>query len=339
MRIAIVGTSKVGGGNNRMKAYKYYLQSKNHYVDIIQIPFSSYVSKIWFFYQRVYAQISDKEPVIMKKIANKVEKIIRKKKYDAIIGVDTRMSYFLTKDFSCLKLFSCESLEADQLLFHNKNIDLKRVQRLREMELEIMMKSDYVIFPWETTENYVRKNIWNGDNFITIKYGCYPKNKTASYFFPPSIISLGTLYGSWTNKELLSYLTRVSHYPIHVYGKFKPQRKYHLNYKGFASSLDIYYKYQFGLNTISKDPFRKNHFSSRILGYLAVGLPVLSPEWFTLSNELKGCLAYNEDTFNELVEEYSDREKWQKLCEEATKQGRELDWKITLKPLEKLLEK
>ncbi|GAG87798.1 unnamed protein product [marine sediment metagenome] len=174
---------------------------------------------------------------------------------------------------------------------------------------------------------------------MTIKYGCYPKDKNPSYFYPCSIISLGNLKQYWSNKTLLSQLIKTSPYKIDVYGKHKPHEKYDINYKGYAKSLDIIYDYQFGVNTVSKDNFRKNHFSSRIISYLAHGLPVLFPEWQKFPNKLKGCLSYNETNFVEVIEEYSEKDKWEKICIEAKEQGKELDWKITLRPLEKLINK
>jgi hypothetical protein len=75
------------------------------------------------------------------------------------------------------------------------------------------------------------------------------------------------------------------------------------------------------------------------LSYLAYGLPVLSPDWMQYSHELKGCLPYNEYNFVDLVDEYSEKDRWEKLSEDAIEQARELDWRITLKPLEKLIEK
>lgn len=337
MKIAIIGTSKMGGGYVRIMAYKNFLESKNHHVDLIQFPSGSYESKICFYYQRARARLRGHEKWAMKKLADMLEKRIKEQSYDVVIGVETPFSYVLTRELGCLKIFSCETLEADELYFSKKVGDLERIHSFREMEQEILMKSDYVVFPWETTENYTRKYIWDGNNFVTLRYGCYPQNKTVPYFFPVSIISLGSLWGYWTNKELLSSLTSVSPYVIHVYGRVKPQRKYHLNYRGFAKSLDIFYNYQFGLETVSKGVFRLH--SSRIMSYIAYGLPALSPDWMKFSYELKGVVPYNENNFVDIIDEYSDRDRWETLSREAHQQARELDWRITLKPLEKLIEK
>ena len=139
------------------------------------------------------------------------------------------------------------------------------------------------------------------------------------------------------SKAYISSVRFTSFLALNVYGRTKPESRYNLKYKGFAPSLDILCNYQFGLNTVSKDIFRQNHHASRILSYLAYGLPVLSPEWMKFSHELKGCLPYDEDNFIDLIDKYSERERWEKLSEEAHTQAHELDWNITLKPLEKMI--
>lgn len=338
MKIAIIATPISGGGHNRAMAYKKFLDSKNHCVDLLYVT-EGWQSEISFFYQRVRAHLKGKEVKLMKEIALRLENKIKSGGYDAVIGVESLFSYVLTRDLDCLKIFSWESMAADEIYFathSGRDFDPELIHCVREMELEICQHSDYVVFPWETTENYVRKNICDGNNFLTIRYGCYPQSKLVSHFFPPSIVSIGGLGAYWTNDELLSHLTNISPYVIDAYGSSQPQKKYRLNYKGFAPSLDVLYNYQFGLNTVSKDIFRRNHFASRILSYLAYGLPVLSPDWMQLSHELKGCLPYNENNFVDIVNQYSERSLWDKLSKDAHAQAYELDWNFTLKPLEKI---
>ena len=340
MKIAIIATPYFGGGRIRAIAYKNFLQSKNYCVDMLNVD-EIWQSKVHFFYQRARAYLRGKEPRLMMKIADRLERKIKEGNYDAIIGVESLLSYVLTRDLGCLKIFSWEAMLADEFYFEDhrkKHFDPDRIHRVRTMELEICEKSDYVVFPWETTENFARKNIYDGNNFVTIRYGCYPKSKPVQNFFPPSIVSVGGLRGQCQNAELLSYLTSISPYVIDAYGN-QPDRKHKVNYKGFAASLDVLYGYQFGLNTLSKDIFRRNHFSSRVLAYLAYGLPVLSPDWMQLSHELKGCLPYNENNFVDLVDKYSDKRVWEKLSKEAHAQACALDWNITLKPLEKMITK
>ena len=327
----------MGGGNQRTMAIMNFLKSKGHNVDIIQFPGQNCTSRLWYYYQRGLARITSHEKRHMKKIADRLEKVIKEKKYDVAIGVETPFSYVLTRDLNCLKIFCCESLATDELYFSKNFGTIERIRILREMETEILKESDYVVFPWKTTESYVRKYIWNGSNFVTIKYGCYPKSKTASYFFPTSIVSLGNIGWYWSNRELLSYLNRISPYVIDCYGDYKPPKKYGINYKGFAKSTEVVLNYQFGLNTVSKDAFRCNHHASRILTYLSFGLPVLSPDWLQFSHEVKGVLPFNEGNFLEIVETNSDRDRWEKLSKYAYEQACELEWNKVLQPLEKLI--
>lgn len=337
MKIIIISPAQTGGGNEKALAYAKFLQSLNHTVNLVQIPGKSFHSKLFYYYNRGTALLHGREKRHMKKTADFLEKIIRKNPCDVVISFESFLSYVLTRDLPCLKIYNCESLGADELYFSKRSVSSQRVQSFRDMELELLTKSDYVIFPWTTTENYVKKHVLNGANFVTIKHGCYPQSRTVSYKFPPSVVSLGSVGFYWSNRELLSYLTHVCPYIIDVYSKYKPPRKYKLNYKGFASSTDILYNYLFGLSTVTKDAFRRNHFSSRPLSYIAYGLPVLSPDWMQFSHELRGCLPYNEHNFVDIVEKYSDRCLWEKLSKDAHEQALELDWKKTLKPLEKII--
>ena len=327
------------GGSEKTRMLSAFLKSIGHQVKVITFP-GTIAEKTWDYYQRAREHlVGYDEEHQMKKAADFLEKRIRKMGCEALICVETQFSYVLTRNLSCLKIFSCEALVAEELYFSKNFTDLNRFRKLREMELEIMMKSDYVLLPWETTENYVRKYLWQGNNLVTIRHGCNPSKKRASYFFPPSIVSLGNSACYWSNRELLSSLTRSSPYCIDAYGQYTPPSKFAINFKGLAPSMDVLSKYQFGLNTISKDIFRQNHFSSRVLAYLSYGLPVLSPDWMKFSNALKGVLPYNEDNFLKVIDENSDLEKWTSISDAAYKQARELDWNITLKPLEKLLSK
>jgi hypothetical protein len=326
----------MGGGQGRTVAYTRFLKSKNYNVSLINFPGDDLSVKLWYYYQRGRARIQGQDVRFMRKAADKLEVIIKNGHFDAVICVETPSSYVLARELGCLKIFSCESLAADELYFSKNFSNIEQIKKLRAMELEIFQEADYVVFPWKTTENYVRKYIYDRDNLVTIKYGCYPQNKLASFFYPVSIISMGDLRYYWSNPELFSYLTQISPYVIETYGK-KPSKKYNLNYKGFASSPDILSNYQFGLNTVSKDKFRQNHFSSRIINYLAYGLPVLSPDWMQLSHELKGVIPFNENNFLEIIDKYSQADEWTKISTEAYNQAVELEWQKVLQPLGDLL--
>jgi hypothetical protein len=336
LKVIIVGPSDIGGGTEKVKMLSAFLKSIGHQVVVMSLPGQTIENKAWYYYQRARSCLGGHEERYFKKAADLIEKKVREMSCDALICVETRLSYVLTRNLKCLKIFSCDSL-VDEIYFSKNSTALNQFRKLREMELEIFSKSDYVLFPWETTENYVRKYLWQGNNLLTIRHGCTPSRKRASYFFPPSIITLGSLGFYWSNRELLSDLTRLSPYRIDAYGHYKPPSKFGINFKGFAPSMDVLCNYQFGLNTISKDIFRQNHFSSRVLSYLSYGLPVLSPDWMKFTNGLRGVLPYNENNFIEVVEEYSDAEKWAKISDAAYQQALELDWREVLKPLQRII--
>ena len=334
MKIAIISTTSLGGGLIRALEYKRFLEAQSHKVDLITINENN-IETLTFFYHRVLAQLKGKQPQLMREIARRVEKKIQAKNYQAVIGVETLFSYVLTRKLDCLKVFSWESSATNEIRYaKEKNEHI--AAEMRTMEIEICQHADKVIFPWETTENYIRNTIYSGNNFLTVRFGCHPKEKTALYNSPPKVISIGGLGAYWANPELLSFLTKKSPYRIDAYGNSKPKKALDLNFKGYAQSLDIMADYQFGLNTLSKDEFRKNHFSSRVLEYLSYGLPSLSPNWMKLSHQLKGCLPYDENNFVDTIEKYSTKEAWTKLQNECLQQAQELDWNITLKPLEKI---
>jgi hypothetical protein len=339
LKIAIVAIPVTGGGRVRAEAYKTYLLSKGHNVDLLKVD-EIWSSRLFYFYQRTRAYLQGRESRLMRKIADKLESVIKKENYRVVICVESLFSYVLTRNLPCLKIFSWESMLAEELFYDPsvKNESSKnRIRVLSDMEVEICQSSDYVVFPWETTERFVRKNICSGSNFITIRYGCSPKTKPVSYSSPSSIVSVGNVKAYWANKELLSYLTSISPVKIDVFSQFRPERKYKLNYRGFAPSLNILQNYQFGLNTVTKDPFRRNHFSSRPLGYIAYGLPVLSPDWMQFSHDIEGSLPYNEENFTDLVKKYSEKDHWELLSKNALEQAKRLDWKITLEPLERII--
>lgn len=336
MNIAIIGKTTMSGGYVRIKEITKFIERLNHQVDMIYFPDNQIYSKMWHLSQRAFSRLYGKEPRLMKTVAKKAKKILEKKKYDVVIGVETRESYVLTENLDAVKIFVCESLESDQMKYSNL-YDEKRINDLKDMELEIMQNSDYVVFPWETSEEYTRRTFWNGNNFLTARYGCNPKGMKVKFSNQPKIINLGNLWGYWTNKELLSHLTQISPYDIDVYSRFKPAKKYKINYKGYAKSLDIHQEYQFGLNTVSKDPYKRNWFTARPTEYISYGLPVLSPDWHEYTKDLKGFIMYNEDNFLDLLRYYSIEENWSQKSQEAVEQSYELDWNKTLEPFEKIL--
>jgi hypothetical protein len=109
-----------------------------------------------------------------------------------------------------------------------------------------------------------------------------------------------------------------------------------LNYLGWAPP-SVLHDYQLGLITCSKDELRREGFSAKNLAYIAHGLPVLVPVWRRHMELIRGCVAYDEDTFLSVIERLSDEEEWQRVSDEAYAQAQELTWERTLQPLEAAL--
>jgi hypothetical protein len=340
MKIAIVGWRKPTGALDRMVAFDAFLNKQGYDVDAIYfedlLRASNLITMPITALTLYYHHKRHNSPQVVSRVADIIEKAIHDKNYDVLILVGGYFAEIIRRDLDCLTIYSCEAPGADESYYRSARARAEFEQR-RQREIEILQKSDYVIFPWESTENYVRKHIYDGKNCLTVKFGCYPREKTVSYASPTQVVSLGGLERYWVNMELLATLTQQYPY-LDVYGSPAPKPKYHLRYKGFAPTLDVFYNYQFGLNTVSTDNMRRNHFSSRILNYLAYGLPVLFPVWQMFPHKLKGCVPYEEDTFTHIIEQYSTQEEWMKLHQAAVAQGRELDWNNTLQPLVKLVE-
>ena len=275
----------------------------------------------------------------MQKWADIIErKILKNGKFDVIICEDFLYAYTFTRDLDCLKIFDCSTPHVDELMYSG-NYTKEHLAELRELEIEIYEKSDYVAFHWETYKNYVMQHIYNGKNVITLNWGCHPQKDKANFSHPPKLIYLGNLSGYWINKELLSHLTKIAPNKIDVYGLPKPDKKCGLNYKCFAKDTDIMNEYQFGLITITNDPLRCEGFSAKHIEYLSYGLPVFVPEWRRHLDLLNGSIQYNESTFLDLIEKYSDEDEWNKMSSIAYQQAKKLDWNITLKNLDRIIQK
>ena len=166
-----------------------------------------------------------------------------------------------------------------------------------------------------------------------MNWGCdpRPRQRLVKFSKTPRIVFLGSLEGYWVNLPLLSKLSKI--YPIDVYGGPKPDKKWGLDYKGYAPSLDILSKYQLGLITITKDKLRKSSFSSKHLEYLSYGLPTLTPDWRKDKILDDVSISYNETNFLDKVKEFSKKKKWKEMSKRSYKKSKDLNWGDNLKPL------
>ncbi len=178
----------------------------------------------------------------------------------------------------------------------------------------------------------MRTHQYDGDNIITLNWGCHPKKQRARFKSPPKVAFLGKLYHSWVALPLLEHLVNVSG-NIDVYGIPEPRNKQRLNYKGYATP-DVLVGYQFGLVTVARQAKLHCHgFSAKHVEYLSYGLPVLEPEWRYIPRLTETSIPYNEDNFVEQVQRYSDPALWREKSDESYELAQDLDWNITLQPL------
>jgi hypothetical protein len=270
----------------------------------------------------------------LKHRANILENRIKILKPDVVICESESDSYVLTKDLDCLKILDSPSPWVDEL-FYSGDISKLAHRHLRKIEIEIYKKSDYVAFHWDNYTNYVKKYVYDSNNFFILNWGCKPKNLKAKFNKKPKIVYLGKLDGYWNDIELLSRLSKL--YDIDVYGAPKPPTNLQINYKGYAPSTDVLANYQFGVITLSKDKLRAHSFSSKQLEYMSYGLPVLTPEWRSDPRLKNYSILYNEENFLQKINEFSSKEKWQKMSNSCYNQSKKWNWDNVLKPLDKII--
>lgn len=220
-------------------------------------------------------------------------------------------------------------------LYYGNTIGRVHYNQLKEYESAVYAKADYLSFHWHTYTDFVKREKYNGDNFINLGYGTTPKTAHAKYSEHPKIVFLGLLSGYWVNLPLLEKLTR--QYPfIDVYGG-PPIPNAKINYKGYAPSLEVLAQYQFGLITISDDKLRRSSFSSKQLEYFSYGLPVLTPDWRKDDVLEDGSIYFNEKNFLFLIKQFSNKQRWGEKSSRAIKISHDLMWENVLQPLDMVI--
>jgi hypothetical protein len=141
----------------------------------------------------------------------------------------------------------------------------------------------------------------------------------------------------WSNPSLLIELTRRSPFPLHVYGKINVPLPGVEHFGYVEDEWELLRKYHLGLNTVSMDPLRKTGFSSKVLTYLSLGMPVISSDWQNFSHQVSGVVPYKLENFVELVERHHDPLVWQELSDQAYAEAQELHWDKILAPFLDLL--
>lgn len=267
-----------------------------------------------------------------------IKKIIVKNRFDLLI-FENHINAYVAKNLSNIPyILDLDSPYIDELYITGK-LNQNAYSKIINEYKKIYKKAKYINFQWHLYADYIKKNVYNGKNFVEVNFGCNVKNKSlrAKYKNKPKIIFLGYLGGKWVNLPLLSKLSKL--YDIDVYGGPEPEKKWGLNYKGYAQNTNILKNYQFGLITISNDKLRQSSFSSKHLEYISYGLPVLTPEWRQDIILKDVSIYYNEENFLDTIKKYSNKNNWQKLSDRSYKKAKELQWTYVLKPLEDIINK
>ncbi len=254
--------------------------------------------------------------------------------FDLIVGEHPFDSELMLVPTSATMLYDCATPWADELYFEGMLTEAQH-RRLRRWEAGLYERVDLLSFHWETYALYaVTRYGISGENLLQLNWGCTPVPERARFASPPRIVFLSSLSSRFINLPLLSRLSKL--YPIDVYGGPPPDPSLGLNYLGWAPT-SVLGDYQIGLLTCSTDELRREGFSAKTLQYIAHGLPVLVPSWRRHMELIQGCVAYEEDTFVEVVKSLADPAEWQRVSDEAYAQARDLTWERTLWPLDAAL--
>lgn len=256
--------------------------------------------------------------------------------FDLIICETPHDAGVLTVATSARTLYDCPTPWADELYFEGR-LSERQHRRFRQLENSLFERVDHVSFWWESYARHVVDHYGASPrNIVKLNFGCNPSPQRATFATPPRIVYLGSLSSRFIDLPLLSRLTKL--YPcLDVYGGPPPDPALGLNYCGYASPT-ILRNYQLGLITCTKDELRRNGFSAKHLEYLAYGLPVLVPVWRRYLELLRGSVAYDEQTFADVVGSLSSAGNWHSASDDAYAQAQQLKWSTTLRPLEALVE-
>ncbi|MBI4317903.1 MAG: hypothetical protein HY675_05385 [Chloroflexi bacterium] len=345
MRIAVVGPTGFGGGQNATHAILRFLQSHNYDVVFFDDRIDSPPPRWWRGYHRLRRMLFREGPA-RDVIQNQIADTIRAGGFTTVIGVQA--GDVLLRDLPCRKIFFCRAPAAHELYFKlaqwtlDPSDRIRAVETSRRRELEVFRSSDHVTIAWKTYEDYIRRYVYDGPNIVSHPRGgwtgCYPRRERASFNGPPALVYLGGLGKYYNNMELLARLSSSLPYSLDVYGSRPPGKGHSLRYAGPMQDTDSQLtKYQFGINTVSRELLRRQGFSSKIFMYLSYGLPCLFAEWEEFPHELGGCVPYNEANIEGVIERFSERRAWEELSDQAYAQSQELSWDKVLEPLLDLL--
>ena len=273
--------------------------------------------------------------------STELEKQIRKDEYDILIGRESMAAYVLCKEFDALKIFDVGNISYIEQYYLAKYH--KRVEEIYAIEMKIFEYVDYVLVHDQLLIDFLRKlDFPYLDKIVLSKLGCLPGKRKAQFAPSPKIVVVGLQNFFPHDYFFLSYLTKISKFPIHSYGLRNCSAPFYpapLNYKGYRENLDFLADYQFGLITVSRDWLREHSPSNKFGDYFSHGLPVLFPSWMKAGYQYKGAIAYDEDNFNDIIGKYSEMNAWARMHEETLAQAEKMSYEKVWQPVLDLVEK
>jgi len=343
MKVAILYTGQANANAVRPYEIGRFLTTRGHEVHLIDLETFAY--RHWLRVKEPFqvalrrAGLGGPEELLrpMREWADIIwRKVLEGRRYEAVVCESFPHALVLTRDMGAVTLFDCPTPPVCELMYSGEHPP-DTIERLREVERLIYGACTYVTFHWWTYVDYVREHVYDGPNLSVLDWGCHTSSRRAGFATPPRTVYLGFMGGYWVNLPLLSSLSRSGATHVDVWGSPAPAGRWGLDYHGFASLTSVLADYQLGLVTCSKDPLRCAGFSAKHLEYISYGLPVLAPRWRTGLELIRGTVAYDEGDFQEVVAALSDEGEWLKRSDEAYRQAVELDWDVTLRPLERML--
>jgi hypothetical protein len=329
----------------RCRALVRFLAAKGHEVDVLA-PSPERLNDFHRFRFSVWSRLKRRAlgrrrlPHLWDYVADEMEPRVRSGGYDVVMARLQPVAYTLTRLDGCLRIFDCANIGFLES-YHGWNADMSEIEIEYEKEMAIFRSADHVFLHHEILTRFFRTHVFDDDKVRTVRMGCYPATRTASFSRAPRIVYAGS-YEYIQDPYLLSLLTKASPYPIECYGKKDPNYPFlpaRLAYKGYAPEMSFLADYHVGLITVSRDRLRRHSPSTKFAYYFAHGLPVLFPEWMKEGYTYEAAVPYTEENFVEQARSVCESEDtWRRLSEAAIAIGRELDWEKTLAPLEQLLQ-
>jgi hypothetical protein len=338
-RIALIGTSIPSGGSVLCVHLRRFLELNGIEVDF----FDAAIYTLRFHQKQRNDQNHAKLP-LLRGVLQDIASHISKRNYQVIIATEREEIFLENLPKNSRKFYYCCAPLAYERYYgwlQNDDPDAEiKLRKLLEIENNIYQNVDVITFAWNTYEKFVREQIYDGNNITTHPglgwYGCEPCKNRVEYKPVLNLIYLGFI-DYWSNPALLKKLTELAPFPIHCYGRSVVPIPGIDHFGHVPDEWKLLDRYHIGLNTVSTDPLRIAGFSSKVLNYLSVGMPVFSPNWQEFSHQVEGIIPFEEENFVELAEKYHEPEAWQELSNAAYMQAQELQWQKVLTPFLDLL--